>query len=153
MKNTEIKNEVVISNKNDITALAIGGQSKQHVFTNITDGKLLFNLENKCDHKLNDCKGKELTITRVLIKVIEKDIEEFDDDTGEVETKKDVKKICILVDKDNKSYVTASKIFTNQMIKYIDYMGLADIEKGLKIRIIEKEVTNSSNKALGFELL
>ena len=60
---------------------------------------------------------------------------------------------CILIDDNNKSYVTGSKMFTNQMMRYINMFGLGEFEEGLEIRIIEKSIKNSGNKALGFELV
>ena len=44
-------------------------------------------------------------------------------------------------------------MFTNQMMRYINMFGLAEFEEGLEIRIIEKSIKNSGNKALGFELV
>jgi hypothetical protein len=50
--------------------------------------------------------------------------------------------------------VTGSSMFTLQMLKYIKMFGTQTMEdEGLEIRIIETPVKNSSNKALGFELI
>lgn len=126
--------------------------TKMNVFTNITDTKKIYNLENHVDYKINDIKGEKLRVKEVLIKVIEKPLEEpeVNEETGEVIRDKEYKKICILIDDEDKSYVTASKTFTNQMARYIMQFG---IEKPIDIKIIEKTVRNSSNKALGFELV
>ena len=44
-------------------------------------------------------------------------------------------------------------MFTNQFIQYIKMFGFDTIiNEGLDIKIIEKTIKNSSNKALGFEL-
>ena len=79
-----------------------------------------------------------------LIKVIETKLE-----SGEVE----YKKITILIDDKDKSYITASKMFTNELLRYIEMFGVNSIKDGLDIKIIERSVKNSSNKALGFELV
>ena len=131
----------------------VSSRSKTNVFTTITDNKTIFNLENTCDYKLNDCKGEVIRVTDVLIKVIETPKTEVNEETGEVVDTTDYKKVCILIDDEGKSYVTGSKMFTNQMIRYINMFGIQDIEEGLEIRIVDRAVKNSANKALGFELV
>lgn len=131
-----------------------GSRSNTDVFTTITDGKVLFNLDNHCDYKLNDCKGETIRVTDVLIKVISTPLEEPElDDNGNVVKDKEIKKVCILIDDEGKSYVTGSKMFTNQMIRYIGYAGIQSIQEGLLIKIIEKDVKGTNNKALGFDLV
>ena len=116
-------------------------KSKQSIYTSIKDEKIIFNLLNtECDFKLNECENKELNIKDVLIKVIE-----TPSDTGEVI----FKKITILIDKEGKSYVTASKMFANQLMDYLQN----DLDKEFTIKIIKRSVKNSPNKALGFELV
>lgn len=133
----------------------VSSRSKTNVFTTITDNKTIFNLENTCDYKLNDCKGEVIRVKDVLIKVIETPMAEpeVNEETGEVVRDTEYKKVCILIDDEGKSYVTGSKMFTNQMIRYINMFGIQDIEDGLEIRIVERAVKNSANKALGFELV
>ena len=130
------------------------GRSKTNVFTTITDSKVIFNLENTCDYKINDCKGEVIRVKDVLIKVIESPLAEpyEDEETGNI-IDKEYKKVCILIDDAGKSYVTGSKMFTNQMMRYINIFGVQSIEKGLEIKIVEKAVRNSNNKSLGFELV
>ena len=131
-----------------------GSKSSTDVFTTITDGKLLFNLDNHCDYKLNDCKGEVIRVKDVLIKIISTPLDEPEvDENGVVVKDKEIKKVCILIDDNGKSYVTGSKMFTNQMIRYIGYAGIQSIEEGLEIKIIEKEVKGTNNKALGFDLV
>ena len=133
----------------------VASRSKTNVFTTITDSKTIFNLENTCDYKINDCKGEVIRVKDVLIKVIETPLAEpeVNEETGEVIRDTEYKKVCILIDDNGKSYVTGSKMFTNQMIRYINMFGIEDIENGLEIRVVERAVKNSGNKALGFELV
>lgn len=119
-------------------------RSTHKIYTSIIDPKVIFNLDNSCDYKLNNCKGEMIRVVDVLVKVIETKLE-----TGETE----YKKISILLDDKGKSYVTASKMFTNELLRYISMFGIESVKKGLDIKIIEKSVKNSSNKALGFELV
>lgn len=149
----EEKQELIVKDFNEYGVNRVG-KSTQQVFTSIKDAKKIFNLENACDFKLNDCKGELIRVKDVLVKIIEKPLEEpiVDENTGEI-TDTEYKKITILIDDKGKSYVTASKMFTNQLIRYIQMFGLESITKdGLEIKITERAVKNSSNKALGFEL-
>ena len=133
----------------------VASRSKTNVFTTITDSKTIFNLENTCDYKINDCKGEIIRVKDVLIKVIETPLAEpeINEETGEIIRDTEYKKVCILIDDNGKSYVTGSKMFTNQMIRYINMFGVEEIENGLEIRVVERAVKNSGNKALGFELV
>lgn len=133
---------------------SVASRSKTNVFTTIKDPKVIFNLENECDYKINECKGELIRVKGVLIKVIETPLAEpeVNEETGEVRDK-EYKKLCILIDDNGKSYVTGSKMFTNQMMRYINIFGVNSIEDGLEIKIVEKAVKNSNNKSLGFELV
>ena len=157
MKEKEVKEEVketglMIKDFGDLEANS--GRSKTNVFTTITDSKVIFNLENTCDYKINDCKGEVIRVKDVLIKVIESPLAEpyEDEETGNI-IDKEYKKVCILIDDTGKSYVTGSKMFTNQMMRYIGMFGINSIKEGLEIKIVEKSVRNSNNKSLGFELV
>ena len=149
----EEKNEIMVKDFGEYNVNRVG-KSNQQVFTSIKDPKKIFNLDNNCDFKLNDCKGETLRVKDVLVKIIETPLDEpkVNDETGEI-IDSEYKKITILIDDQGKSYVTASKMFTNQILRYIQMFGLESITKdGLEIKIIERPVKNSSNKALGFEL-
>lgn len=138
----------------DFGELENTGRSKTDVFTTITDSKLLFNLDNHCDYKLNDCKGKVIRVKDILIKVIKTPLDEPEvDENGVVTKDMEIKKVCILIDDEGNSYVTGSKMFTNQMVRYIGYNGIQSIQEGLEIKIIERDVKGTSNKALGFDLV
>lgn len=139
----------------DFGGLMGGNQSNRKIYTTITDQKKLFNLETSCDYKINDCKGEIIVVKDVVIKINEKPLKEpiLDVETGEIKKQTEKTMVCILIDNEENSYVTASKIFTIQMIRYIQMFGLESIENGLNIKIIEKTVKNSPNKALGFEIV
>ena len=153
VKNEEVK-ETGLMIKNFGEMEQVTRKSKTNVFTTITDPKVIFNLQNECDYKINDCKGEVVRVKDVLIKVIETPLAEpeVNEETGEVRDK-EYKKVCILIDDNKKSYVTGSKMFTNQMMDYINMFGVKPIEDGLEIKIVEKSVKGSNNKSLGFELV
>lgn len=152
MEETKETNQLVVSSINDITNVT---RSKTSVFTTIQDNKQLFNLETNVDNKINDCVGETIRVRNVLIKMIETPLEDpILNEAGEIEREFEYKKITILIDDNNKSYVTASKVFANDFIKYISMVGMDDfIKNGVDIKIIKKNVKNSTNQALSFELV
>ena len=153
VKDEEVK-ETGLMIKNFGEMEHVTSRSKISVFTTINDQKVIFNLQNECDYKINECKGEMIRVKDVLIKVIETPLAEpeVNEETGEVRDK-EFKKVCILIDDNGKSYVTGSKMFTNQMMNYINMFGVKPIEDGLEIKIVEKSVKGSNNKSLGFELV
>ena len=125
---------------------------KMGIYTTIdpSDIKTLYNLDNgDCDYKLNDCKGESIRVKNVLIKSFDR----FKDEDGKELEEPINKKITILIDDQNKTYVTASKIFAIQMLRFINRFGNDAITNGLDIKIIEREIKGSKNKGLGFELI
>lgn len=152
--NEEIKEteEMGVTTVKDLSALSKRTQTKADVFTNIVDQKKIFNLESKVDTLLNDCEGELIRVKEVLIKRFEKPMKEpvIDDETGEIIKDKEITMSCILIDDNNKSYATGSKVFTIQMMRYLQMFGLND--EGFAIKIV-KNKTDKGNKALGFELV
>lgn len=155
MENNETMEMVASGSVQDLSQINGTRLSKRNIFTNITDQKKIFNLESSCDEKINNCKGELIRVKEVLIKIIETPLKEpeINEETGEIIKDKEFKKITILIDDNNRSYVTGSKMFTNQMIDYITMFGWQEFEEGLEIKITERSISNSSNKALGFELV
>lgn len=156
-KEVEIKDEV----KQEETAMSIiqgfdglsrNTNTKQQMFTNITDQKKLFNLESHVDSLLNDCENEKIRVKEVLIKRYEKPMKEpiIDEETGEIVKDKEITMACILIDDTGKSYATGSKVFTIQMMRYLQMFNID--EKGFEIKIV-KQKQQSGNKALGFELV
>ena len=141
---------------NDVNNLTISGNAKVDTYTNLQDKKQIFNLDSKVDFKINDCIGDTICVRGVLIKNISKKmVTPETNEAGVIIKDTEYKRVCILIDNEGKSYVTGSNLFTIQMIKYLQLFGLSEIESenGLLIKIVNKEIKNSSNKALGFELV
>ena len=142
----------------DVNELRSANASKVKVFTSldVTDTKAIFNLENKeADFKINDCVGQSIRMVDVYIKTFERKMKEpeVDEETGEIVKDTEYKKVCVIIDDQGKSYVTASKIFTMEMMNYLALFGIDKIHEGVEIKFINKAIKNSNNKALGFELL
>lgn len=158
MENEELKNEemekqeTAMATVQDFGALSKSTSTKAELFTNITDQKKIFNLDSHVDNLLNDCEGELIRVKEVLIKRYEKPMKEpiFDDETGEILKDKEITMACILIDDNNKSYATGSKVFTIQMMRYLQMFGIT--EEGFEIKIV-KNKTEKGNKALGFELV
>lgn len=125
------------------------------IYTNITDKKKLFNLESKVDNLLNDCEGEMIRVKGVLLKIYKKPMKEpiINEETGEIEKDTETTMSCVLLDDNGKSYATGSKMFAIQLMRYIQNWGMAEFEDGLEIKIVKNKMSNSNNKALGFELV
>ena len=150
-ENVEVE-ETGLSTIQGFGALGKRTETKCNIYTNITDQKKIFNLDSKVDNLLNDCEGELIRVKEVLIKRYEKPMKEpvIDEETGEILKDKEITMACILIDDNEKSYATGSKVFTIQMMRYLDMFGLNN--EGFEIKII-KNKTEKGNKALGFELV
>lgn len=136
-------------------ALRKDSQTKKEMFTNITDEKTIFNLENNVDYRINDCKGQRIKVKAIMFKKFTTPLDEpVVDVNGEVVKEAETKMVTILIDDQGKSYVTASKTFGFDMQKYVLTFGTEKMEsEGVDIEICEKQVKNSPNKALSFQLV
>lgn len=145
-----MENSLVLKDMKDLELST--SSTKMGIYTTIdpTDIKTLYNLDNgDCDFRLNDCKGQAIRVKDVLIKNFDK----YKDENGEDLEKPINKKVTILIDDQGKTYVTASKMFSIQMIRFIERFGSDAFKEGLDIKIIEKDIKGSKNKGLGFELI
>ena len=140
----------------DFSQLGANTNTRTQIFTNITDEKKLFNLENKVDYLLNDCEGETIRVKQVLIKRYEKPLKEpiLDDETGEIIKDTEITMNCTLVDDNDVSYATGSKIFTIQLMRYLQMQERMNKEvETFDIKIIKKKYGENGNKALSFELV
>ena len=158
MENEKLKNENVEKEEvgmavvQDFGALQRSTNTKAEMFTNITDQKKIFNLDSHVDNLLNDCEGELIRVKEVLVKRYKKPMKEpiVDEETGEVLKDTETTMACILIDDNGKSYATGSKVFTIQMMRYLQMFGITD--EGFEIKIV-KNKTDKGNKSLGFELV
>ena len=160
-ENKNLENEEVVINENkeetalsivqDFSALSKRTDTKSQIFTNITDKKKMFNLDNHVDFLLNDCEGELIRVKEILIKRYEKPLKtpEIDEETGEIIKDKEITMACILIDDNGKSYATGSKVFSIQMMRYLEMFGIND--DGFEIKIVKNR--QEKGKSLGFELV
>ena len=155
-KDEEVKEETGMVLQ-DFGHMSKNSNTKADIFTNITDTKKIFNLDSRVDNLLNDMENSVIEVKEVLIKRYEKPLAEpvIDEVTGEVIKDKDkdteVKMACILIDTNDVSYATGSKVFTIQMMRYLQMFKKIP-EEGLLIKIVKTKQA-SGNKTLGFELV
>lgn len=160
MEENEVKEMVVSENNNymisDFGGLSRNSNTKTEVFTNIKDSKKIFNLENNVDTLLNDCVGETIRVKEVLIKRYEKPLKEpvINEETGEIIKDKEITMSCVLVNDENKSYATGSKVFIIQLMRYLQNRELmGETGETFDILIIKKKFGDKGNKALSFELV
>ena len=147
----EKQEETAISLIQDFSALGKRTDTKSQIFTNITDKKKMFNLDSHVDFLLNDCEGELIRVKEILVKRYEKPMKEpvIDEETGEILKDKEITMACILIDDQGKSYATGSKVFTIQMMRYLEMFGIND--EGFEIKIVKNK--REKGKSLGFELV
>lgn len=143
--------ETAVTVVQDLSELSKRTNTKSQIFTNITDKKKMFNLDSHVDNLLNDCEGELIRVKEVLIKRFEKPMKnpEVNEETGEIIKDKEITMACILIDDNNKSYATGSKVFTIQMMRYIEMFGID--ENGFEIKIVKNK--QEKGKSLGFEVV
>lgn len=152
--------EMVVSNLSSMLEESNSSNTQTNVITNIMDMKKIFNLENKVDSLLNDCENEIIRVKEIMIKRYLKPMKEpvIDEVTGEIVKDTELTMSTVLVDDNGKSYATGSKVFGIQLMRYFDMLNrTGGIVNGkfepFEIKIIRKEIKNSKNKALGFELV
>ena len=158
----ELKEEVKEEEKQEMVVSGFGAiqksaKSTRKYYTTIdlSEQKKLYNLDNAdCDFLLNDCEGQSIRVVDVLIKEFTHELDEpkVNGETGEIQ-EFETNKACILVDDAGQTYATGSKMFTNQMKRFIVMYGVESIKNGLEIKIVKKKMKDSGNKALAFELI
>lgn len=152
LENKEVKEETGLQVTN-FNSMIKKSNTKCEIFTNIEDKKKIFNLESHVDYLLNDFENSIIEVKEVLIKRYAKPMKEpiVDDETEEIIKDTEYTMSCILIDKNNNSYATGSKIFAIQMSRYIEMFGID--EEGFTIKIVKNKQKDSNNKSLGFELV
>lgn len=146
---------LAVSQIQDFGMLNNGTSTESQIFSNITDKKKIFNLNSNVDNLLNDCVGEIIRVKEILIKRYLKPMKEpvIDEETGEVLKDKELTMSVVIVDDNNISYATGSKVFGIQLMQYLQMFGSKEGFEPFEIKIVKKQIKNSSNKALGFELV
>lgn len=146
---------MTVSQIQDFGMLNKGTSTESQIFSNIMDKKKIFNLNSNVDNLLNDCVGEIIRVKEILIKRYLKPMKEpvIDEETGEVLKDKELTMSVVIVDDNNISYATGSKVFGIQLMQYLQMFGSKEGFEPFEIKIVKKQIKNSNNKALGFELV
>lgn len=156
MENQELQTITNEGNVLDFSNSRRNSNTEVTTLSNIKDRKVLFNLQSHVDYKLNDCVGDTIRVKGVLIRFFKKPLKEaiIDEETGEIIKDSETKVSCILIDDNGKSYATGSMSFALNLRSYLgDFDGEKELDEGIVMKIIKVDIPNSSNKALGFEIL
>lgn len=150
-----VETGLTVSQIQDFGALNKGTSTESQIFSNITDKKKIFNLNSNVDNLLNDCVGEIIRVKEILIKRYLKPMKEpvIDEETGEILKDKELTMSVVIVDDNNVSYATGSKVFGIQLMQYLQMFGSKEGFEPFEIKIVKKQIKNSSNRALGFELV
>ena len=153
-KENQVNEETAVSVVTGFNQVAKKEGTRVKIQTTVKDVKVLFNLEEHIDFKLNDCENDEILVKNVVMKEYEKDVPEYIDEfTGELKNV-ERKVVTIIIDEQGKSYVTASKLFAMRMLKCIELYGVDKIQnEGINIRITKSNYGDKGNKKLGFEII
>ena len=126
-------------------------ENKINIESNVEDRKRIYIIDHSDAKKLNDLKGEILDVKEYIFKSYYKEPEYNEDGTLKEDGYQKI--ITLLVDTDDQVYVTASKIFANDLKELLQYFENDEtLKDGFKIKIIEKSMTKSKNKALSFQL-
>ena len=157
LNETEEKDLALVNEENNGAIMSFADMQKRtntqvQIYTNIEDRKKLFNLESKVDCLLNDCENECIRVKGVLIKIFKKPLAEpvIDEETGEILKEFETTMSTILVDDTGKSYATGSKVFSIQLMRFIQNYGEHEFDKGMEMKIV-KTKNDNGNKTLGFE--
>lgn len=96
---------------------------------------MILDTQDETDFYLKDCVGKKIDV--VAYTITERDIEDFDDETGE--QRKYKKRVTILFDKDHKSYVSGSNALYMSFELIKSLKGEPSEEKPLPLEVINRE--------------
>lgn len=135
---TEEKNELVVSDSNELKVGLFEGESNQKRMTSLDlenedNVDMLLNSMEDVDFKLNDCVGREIECVGCY--VIERPIDTYNEETGETITRK--KHTLMLFDKEGKSYVTGSNACYMSFSNICTLKGLPTVENPLILKPIK----------------
>lgn len=137
-KNMTEENKMVQYNDNSLLAEIANSNRQAYCSLDLSDEnnkKLLLKISQNADDTVANILNKEFYLANVFIQRYDS----INEDTGEVVTRNRT----ILIDKDGKSYASASKGLFNSLRNLIGIMGTPDTwESPLLVRVVEKGVKN-----------
>lgn len=159
MENEVQENEVqevssmILSGASQLSTGLFGRESKESRMTSVDLNDedavdMLINSMQDVDYKLNDCIDKEIIYTACY--VIERDVDSFNDETGESITRK--KHVLMLFDDKGKSYVTGSNACYMSFVNICSIKGLPTKEHPLKLKAIKVDAKEKGHSYLKLKI-
>ena len=141
MENTEERALTVANNSVELSSDIFGNckesdGTRKVTSININDQEqadMLLNAMQDVDFRLNECIDKEITVVGFFAR--EKDLEIFDENTGESSIRK--KHVLMLFDKDGKSYVTGSNACFSSFNDIVAIKGMPTVENPLILKPVK----------------
>ena len=118
----------------------------------INDSKsadMLLNAMQDVDYRLNDCIDKEITVVNFY--ATEKEIEGFNEDTGESYVSK--KHVLMLFDNEGKSYVTGSNACFNSFNDIVSIKGMPSKENPLILKPVKVDAEEKGHSYLRLKIV
>ena len=143
------ENSIVVAGTNELQTSIFGGETRVKKATSLDlsnddDVDMLLNSMQDVDFKLNDCIDQTLVITGAY--ATEREVDSFNDETGEVITRK--KHTLTLFDEDGKSYVTGSNACYMSFTDIVSIKGMPTKENPLKLIPIKVDAKEKGHSYL-----
>ena len=157
MENTEEKALTVANNSIELSSDIFGNckesdGTRKVTSINVNDeasADMLLNAMQDVDFRLNDCIDKEIEVVDFYAR--EKDVETFNEDTGESIIRK--KHVLMLFDVDGKSYVTGSNACFSSFNDIVAIKGIPSKENPLFLKPVKVEAEEKGHSYLRLKIV
>lgn len=157
MENTEEKALTVANNSVELSSDIFGNCKESDGTRKVTSidindqeqADMLLNAMQDVDFRLNECIDKEITVVGFFAR--EKDLEIFDENTGESSIRK--KHVLMLFDKDGKSYVTGSNACFSSFNDIVAIKGVPTVENPLTLKPVKVDAEEKGHSYLRLKIV
>lgn len=157
MENTEEKALTVANNSVELSSDIFGNCKESDGTRKVTSvdindqdqADMLLNAMQDVDFRLNECIDKEITVVGFYAR--EKDVESFNEDTGETIIRK--KHVLMLFDENGKSYVTGSNACFMSFNDIVTIKGVPSKENPLTLKPIKVDAEEKGHSYLRLKIV
>lgn len=157
MENTEEKALTVANNSIELSSDIFGNckesdGTRKVTSINVNDeasADMLLNAMQDVDYKLNGCIDKEIEVVDFYAR--EKDVETFNEETGESIIRK--KHVLMLFDVDGKSYVTGSNACFSSFNDIVAIKGIPSKENPLTLKPVKVDAEEKGHSYLRLKIV
>ena len=144
---------LVVPEMSQLTTNVFGGEDrvKKATSLDLNDEEqvdMLLNSMQDVDHKLNECIDQVIEVIGAY--VVEREIDNVNEDTGEVITRK--KHVLMLFDINKESYVTGSNACYMSYVDIVAIKGMPSIERPLKLIPIKVDAKEKGHSYLKLKI-